>query len=382
MSRRNVLRALGATAIGGRAAHSLASLGLAVPEELRGGSDSSLRWPIELDRNENAYGPSEKVLAAMREAVSTTSNRYARTEYEALIARIAALHTVKREQVVLGCGSAQVLEAVAAEFLTPGKKLIQGSPTFPLLGRVARCAGREVTDVPLTATSEHDLDAMLKQAGKSGDLIYICNPNNPTGTLTPRKQIEAFLRELPGSNVVVIDEAYHHFVKPNQSYASFLDQPVDDPRVIVTRTLSKIYGLAGMRVGYAVATEEIAERLNSRDLKFGLSVIAAKTAVAAIDDDEYVRMGIKRNTDDRQEFMNQINARMIHALDSHTNFVLINPMRDAQKVVAHLRSRDIVIPPPIAVMPKFVRVSLGTPVEMEEFWRVLDELPVTQKGHM
>jgi len=271
--------------------------------------------------------------------------------------------------------------AAATEFLAPGKKLIQASPTFPLLARAVRRTGAEVIDVPLTQNGEHDLDGMLGQGNDAG-LVYICNPNNPTGTLTPRNNIEDFLRQLPANTMVIIDEAYHHFVRPNRSYVSFLDQPVDDPRVIVIRTFSKIYGLAGLRVGYAVAPEEIAQSLNDYDLKFGLSVIAARGAIAGMDDTEYLRLSIKRNADDRQEFMNQINARMIHALDSHTNFVLINPLRDAQKAVEHLRSNGIIIPPPIPAMPKYVRISLGRPSEMEEFWRVLDQLPVTQKSHM
>jgi histidinol-phosphate aminotransferase len=380
VSRRDLLRVLGATAVGATAARSVSTLAFAeLPERLSG--DSIVQRPILLDRNENAYGPSEKVFAAIRDAVAG-SNRYARKEYGVLVSQIAALHNVKPEQVVLACGSSKVLETAVSEFLTSGKKLVQASPTFPLLGRVARCAGAEVVEVPLTETGEHDLDRMLAQARDSAGLIYICNPNNPTGTLTPRSDIEVFLHKLPANTSVLIDEAYHHFVRPHRSYASFLDQPVDDPRVIVTRTFSKIYGLAGLRVGYAVATPQIAQRFNGQNLRFGLSVIAARGAAAAIDDTEYVRLAIKRNADDRQEFMNQVNARMIHALDSQTNFVLINPLRDAQKVVDHLSGNGVIIPPPVPVMPKYVRVSLGTPSEMEEFWRVLDQLPVTQKSHM
>jgi histidinol-phosphate aminotransferase len=382
VSRRNVLRRFGVTAIAGTAAHSLGGLSFADSLGLRPSADERPRsGPILLDRNENAYGPSEKVLAALRDATSV-SNRYARTEYDALASKIAALHALKPEQIVITCGSSQILRLAAAQFLGPGKKLVQAAPTFPLLGKAARSEGTEVVDVPLTKTGEHDLNGMLTRAGDSAGLVYICNPNNPTGTLTPRKDIETFVRKLPARTMVLIDEAYHHFAKPNGAYVSFLDQPLDDPRLIVVRTFSKIYGLAGMRVGYMVATAEIARRFAGHQLNLGISVVAARGAAAALDDIEYVELGIKRNTDDRQEFMNQVNARFIHALDSHTNFVMLNPLRDRNKVVTHLKDNGIFIAPIFPAMPNYVRVSLGTPPDMEEFWRVLDELPVTEKTHM
>jgi histidinol-phosphate aminotransferase len=382
VSRRSLLRRLGATAIAGTAAQSLGGLSLAEALELRKPADKGLRArPIFLDRNENAYGPSEKVLAALRDATSV-SNRYARTEYDSLANKIAALHSVKPEQIVITCGSSQILRLAAAEFLGPGKKLVQAAPTFPLLGRVARSAGLEVVETRLTASGEHDLNGMLTRADSSTGLVYICNPNNPTGTLTSRKDIEGFVHRLPAKTTVVIDEAYHHFAKPTGGYVSFLDQPLDDPRVIVVRTFSKIYGLAGMRVGYSVANPEVARRFAGHQLNLGISVVAVRGASAALDDTEYLRLGVKRNADDRQEFMNQVNARMVHALDSHTNFVMVNPLRDADKAVTHLKNNGILVAPVFPEMPKYIRVSLGTAADIEEFWRVLDELPVTEKTHM
>jgi histidinol-phosphate aminotransferase len=379
LSRRSLLRRLGATAFVPAAAHSLAGISFLGDSLPLGSAPRSL--PILLDRNENAYGPSERVLAAIQEAASI-SNRYARTEYETLVQRIATLHSVKPERIVIAPGSSQILRLAAAEFLGSANKLVQAAPTFPLLGRTARAENVQTVDVPLTKNCEHNLNAMLSEAGDSAGLVYICNPNNPTGTLTPRSTIEEFIRKLAPKTIVLIDEAYHHFVGPNGSYASFLDRPLDDPRVIVVRTFSKIYGLAGMRVGYAVTTEEVARRFNAHQSNLGISVVAARAAAAALDDTAYVQLGIKRNADDRQEFMNQVNARMAHAFDSHTNFVMMNPLRDATKVVEHLKDNGILIPPVNPATPKYVRVSLGPPAEMNEFWRVLDQVPITEKMHM
>src|SRR5205814_6415926 len=149
----------------------------------------------------------------------------------------------------------------AAAFLGSGKKLVQAAPTFPALGKLAQSSGSEVADVPLNKRYEHDLSVMLDRARTSAGLVYIVNPNNPTGTITPRKDIETLLGKLPSNMTVLIDEAYHHFASPIASYVSFLDRPTGDPRVMVCRTFTKIYGLAGMRIGYAVATPEIAKRL-------------------------------------------------------------------------------------------------------------------------
>jgi histidinol-phosphate aminotransferase len=388
ISRRNLLRNLGAGAIVGAAAPALRGFPLAPATEaaLWGNSVSAAQPavvaiaadPILLYRNENPYGPSEKVLAVLRESAAI-GNRYPRTEYDTLTDKLAALHNVKREQIVLGCGSGEILCMAALAFLKPGKKLVQAAPTFPALGKLAQSAGVEVADVPLNKRYEHDLGVMLDRARSSTGLIYLVNPNNPTGSITPRKDIEAFISKLPSNITVLIDEAYHHFASPAASYESFLNRPIGDPRVIVSRTFSKIYGLAGMRVGYAVTTPEIAKRLASGFPGWSISVVSARAASAALDDVDYVRLGVRRNTDDRQEFMNQVNARMLRAIDSQANFVMVNPMRPPDEVIEHLKKNNILIGPKYPALDKYIRVSLGTPAEMQEFWRVWDLMPAPPK---
>jgi histidinol-phosphate aminotransferase len=337
--------------------------------------------PVLLYRNENPYGPSEKVLAVLRDSV-TSSNRYPRTEYDTLIGKLAAMHKVKPEQIVLGCGSGEILGMAALAFLKPGKKLVQAAPTFPSLGKLAQAAGVEVASIPLNKRYEHDLGTMLEAAHSSTGLVYIVNPNNPTGTITPRKEIEAFISKLPSDVTVLIDEAYHHFVTPNAAYESFLDRHFDDSRIVVSRTFSKIYGLAGMRIGYAVATPEMAKRLPAGFPNWSVSVVSARAASAALDDVEYVQLGIKRNTDDRQEFLNQVNERMLRAIDSQTNFVMVNPMRPPDEVIEHLKKNHILIGPKYPALEKYIRVSLGTPGEMQAFWRAWDLMPPTGKMAM
>jgi histidinol-phosphate aminotransferase len=384
ISRRNLLRNIGVGAVVGAATPALRGLPLApaIESALLGNYVSAVgataAEPILLDRNENPYGPSEKVLSVLRESADT-GNRYPRTEYDALTDKLAALHHVKHEQILLGCGSGEILCMAALTFLKLGKKLVQAAPTFAALGKLAQNAGVEVADVPLNKRYEHDLGGMLDRAHSSTGLVYIVNPNNPTGTITPRKDIEAFISKLPSNVAVLIDEAYHHFVMPGVAYESFLDRPIGDPRIIVSRTFSKIYGLAGMRIGYAVATPEIAKRLAANFPRWSVSVVSARGASAALDDVDYVRLGVKRNTDDRQEFMNQVNARMLRAIDSQTNFVMVNPMRPPNEVIEHLKKNNILIGPKYPILDKYIRVSLGTPNEMQAFWRAWDLMPPTGK---
>ncbi|HXC46936.1 MAG TPA: histidinol-phosphate transaminase [Candidatus Sulfotelmatobacter sp.] len=390
LSRRKLLRQIGVGAVVGAAAPAFRGLSFAAATEASRGSvvaaDQPIRVataadPVLLYRNENPYGPSEKVLAVLRESV-TSSNRYPRTEYDTLIEKLAASHHVKPEQIVLGCGSGEILAMAALAFLKPGKKLVQAAPTFPSLGRLAQAAGVEVASVPLNKRYEHDLGVMLDAARMSTGLVYIVNPNNPTGTITPRKDIEAFISKLPAEVTVLIDEAYHHFVTPNTAYESFLDRHMDDPRIIVSRTFSKIYGLAGMRIGYAVAAPEMAKRLPAGFPNWSVSVVSARAASAALDDMDYVRLGIKRNSDDRQEFMNQVNARMLRAIDSQTNFAMVNPMRPPEEVIEHLKKNHILIGPKYPVLDKYIRVSLGRPGEMQAFWRAWDLMPPSGKMAM
>jgi histidinol-phosphate aminotransferase len=348
-----------------------------------GGSTLQTLRPVLLDHNENAYGPSEKVRAVLAEAPAA-GNRYPREEYEILRGKLAFLHSVKVDNVLLGGGSSEILRMAASAFTGPSKRLVQALPTYAALGRFAKAGGAEVVEVPLTKTYAHDLDVILSRVGdgNSAGLVYICNPNNPSGTLTIRRDIEAFIEKLPGNIYVLIDEAYCHFVSPHQAYASFLDRTIDNPRVIVCRTFSKVYGLAGMRIGYAVGRLDALKRLAAWQLHYCLPTLSARAAIAAVDDSAYVRAAIKRNADDRQEFMNQVNTRMLRPIDSHANFAMLNPLRSADMVVEHLKRNNILVAPIFPTMEKYIRVSLGTPDEMLAFWNAMDKLPPTDKMAM
>ncbi len=381
LSRRKLLGRIGAAAVAGAGMNALAG-------SARGAQSMDMPMPphrdsgmIFLNQNENAYGPSEQVVLAMQKSLAR-ANRFPRSASQDLAGQIAAIHKVKPEQVVVGCGSTEIFKSAVDAYLGPGKSLILSSPTFDVIGTYASAAGAKVASVPLSRFWSNDLDAMLGRVDSSTGLIYICNPNNPTAILNSRGELETFIGKLPANVRVIIDEAYHHFAGNSSSYASFIDRPMDDERVIVTRTFSKIHALAGLRVGYAVAGAQTARALCSHSFQENVSVVAAEAATAALLDTQGVQVNIQRNADNRQEFLNQAYARMMRPLDSHTNFVMFKTVRTADELIDHFKQNNILIGPKYPSMENYIRVSVGLPDEMKEFWRVWDLMPFINKMAM
>jgi histidinol-phosphate aminotransferase len=289
--------------------------------------------------------------------------------------RLAAQHKVELNRVVTGCGSGEILRVAACAFTGRGHKLVTAAPTYEGPGRYAEAVNAEVVRVPLTANFTHDLGAMLQAAGADAGLVYICNPNNPTGNVTPRAEIEDFIGKLPKKTHVLIDEAYHDFVPANADYTSFLERPVNDDRLIVARTFSKVYGLAGMRLGYGVAAKNTAEEMRKHRLQFSLNVFVTRCALTAMDDPAAYRHAVQRNAADRDEFMRQAAAHNLKAIPSATNFVMMHTGRPIQSLIDYFEKNNIKIGRPFPPLDNYARISLGTPQEMQQFWRVWDGLP-------
>lgn len=328
---------------------------------------------ILLNSNENAYGPLPKTVAVMQQALGW-ANRYPDFDYDALVWAIADLHKIKPQQVVTGCGSTEILRVSAAAFLGPGKKLVTGWPTFEAIGEYAASVGAEVVKIPLTSNYANDLDAMLAQAQSSPALVHVCNPNNPTASLTPRKDLETFISKLPANTYILIDEAYHHFAVGAADYTSFLDQPIDNPHVIVARTFSKVYGMAGMRLGYGVSSIETAQRLRRFQTQDNVNMVAAQAGLAALEDIDAMQAAVRRNAGDRQEFMAQAARRNLKTIPSYANFAMIDAARPASEVSSYFKQNGILVGRHFPPMDNFVRVSFGKPNEMQQFWRVWDAM--------
>ena len=368
-SRRDFLKIIGISAAAGV---PTASLSIVAAAEA---SAQNSVGPIRLDNNEDAYGPSEKVVEAIRSAASDASRFPGARAYE-LAERIAQYHNVTPDQVVLGAGSTEILRMASCAFLGPGKQLVQASPTYPGMEFYARANGADVISDPLQRRFGHDLDAMLAHAGTGSGLVYICNPNNPTGSVTARTGIQDFISRLPASYYILVDEAYHHFAEQSGSYVSFLDRPLNDPRIIVTRTFSHAYGLAGLRVGYGITSPKAASQMRAFATAESVGTLAAVGAMAALDDTVSLKEFVRRNTDDRQEFTNRAITRRLKPLDSHTNFVALDTSNPTNVIIQHFRNNNILIAPVSLAWDTWVRVSLGKAEDMKAFWRVWDTLPI------
>ncbi len=327
---------------------------------------------ILLSRNENPYGPFASVLPAMQEALKR-ANRYPfEPDYQGLVERIARLHGVTVEEVAVGMGSTELLRMAADSFTAPGKRLITGDPTFEVVGIYAKWRGAEVVRVPLTSSYAHDLDEILSAArgNPNGGLIYICNPNNPTSSITPASDLAAFAGKIPSGYVVVIDEAYHHFAMDMPGYAP--SSPAAN--VIITRTFSKVFGMAGIRLGYGIAPPALLKQMEHAQLFNDMNIVASFCGSVALDDTAATRAAAARIVADRTQFLQQCAGRKLRVLPAFANFAMVYTGKPAKAVRDEFRKRGIDIGRPFPPMLDYVRVSFGQPDEMRQFWKAWDEI--------
>jgi histidinol-phosphate aminotransferase len=218
-----------------------------------------------------------------------------------------------------------------------------GIATFEALGGYPQLTGAQLSSVPLDEKFVHDLDSMLVESDSSTTLIYICKPNNPTASLTPRKDLEGFIAKLPLNTVVLIDEAYHHFATDSPAYASFLDHPIDDERILVARTFSKVYDLAGARVGYAIGAPKLVRLLAPYMTQDHMNQFGVHAATAALEDTSSIREFVRRNSEVRQQFSNDAIARGRKRIRSYANFAMLDTQRRAREAIERFRTNKILM---------------------------------------
>lgn len=324
---------------------------------------------VQLNSNENPYGPSAKARAALTAA---SPSRYPDAGEEEMTLALARFHGVAPERIVLGCGSSEVLRLCDAAFLGPGKTVVAAEPTFEAVLLYARATTAEAVKVPLTAEFRHDLAAMAKACDARTGLVYVCNPNNPTGTIVSGDALESFVGQLPPSAVVLVDEAYHHFVE-DPSYRSAIGLIDRFPNLVVARTFSKIHGLAGMRLGYGVASEDRAEALRARCAFANANASVLAAARVSLEDEAHVRA--------QREMLNGTRRRLVAALEkderryipSEANFLMIDVGRDVGPVIGAFAAHGILVGRRFAAMPTWLRVTVGTNEETDAFLAALRE---------
>ena len=327
---------------------------------------------LKLASNENPLGPSPKAVQAMQ-AMLHDVNYY--PDQHALIQRLAARHAVAAEAVTLGNGSNDVLELVARAFLLPGSNAVFSQHAFAVYWLATMACSAEPNIVPaLPATHAqmpygHDLAGMLEAIDGNTRVIFIANPNNPTGTWLNRVELQTFLDALPKHVVVVLDEAYTEYV----DLAEFPDGAqwlAEYPQLIVTRTFSKIYGLAGVRCGYAICSAAIADLLNRVRQPFNVNNLAVGAALAALDDDEFVAHSAATNRVGLQRLQAAFKDMGLDVMPSVANFVCVDVGRDAAPVYEALLHLGVIVRPVANYqLPDHLRVTVGRAQDNE---RVID----------
>lgn len=357
---------LGATLVQHRPAEAAPALGA-----------RSAPLPVRLDSNENPYGPSQRALEAMGAARSVAA-RYPDDLEDRMTAALVKLHGVEPENVVLGCGSGEILRMADMAFLGPGRTVVAAEPTFEAVLAYARVTRAEPTKVPLTADFRHDLPRMSSACDERTGLVYVCNPNNPTGTIVKRGELATFVESVPRSAVVLVDEAYHHFVE-DPGYASAAAWVVKRPNLIVVRTFSKIYGLAGMRLGYAVGPKDRIDAMRPHKTWNNANAAVLQAALASLEDADHVPRQRRLMNDTRRWLTSELQKDGRQSIPSETNFVMIDVGADVTEVIAALRARQVLVGRRFAALPNWLRVSIGTREETAVFLSALRHV-VPAKG--
>jgi histidinol-phosphate aminotransferase len=328
---------------------------------------------VKLASNENPLGPSPKAVAAIESALANL-HRYPDGSGYALCKLLAARHGVDSDQIILGAGSVEIIEMLARAFLADGDEAIYSQQSFVSYQlAVAQVNGRPVTP-PATAGRAHDLPAMAKAVTESTKLIYLANPCNPTGTYFTRKELDVFLTEVDDRALVVVDQAYHEYVG-RADYPDALDDVKRGRNVMVLRTFSKVYGLAGLRIGYGMASHEIITTVNRVRSPFNTSSLGQVAAIAALDDEEWVRKSREHNLRELGYLQAELGRRGVRFTPSVTNFVLIEFERDVKELFVEFQKRGVIIRPVGGPgLVNCARVTVGTRPENERFLAALDEL--------
>ena len=324
---------------------------------------------VRLSSNENPYGPSPKAFKAMSDAFDLAW-RYPDEQNDLLMEKLAKINGVNRDQILLGDGSGEILKLCAETFTGPTGKnsgrgpLVVADPTFEAILRQASAGGAEVVKVQLTPSFSHDLPKMM--AAASEGLIYICNPNNPTASITPKNELREFITKTPRQTTILVDEAYYHYAD-SPDYESVIPLIKDHPNLIVARTFSKIYGMAGLRCGYCVAQHETIKRIRPHQMWDSVNIMALAAATASLDDSDQVTNGRRLNNEAKAFVTGELDAMGYQQIPSQANFIMIGVKRPVVPLIQALKQHNVHVGRLFPALPNYMRVTIGKKSEMETF---------------
>ncbi|MHB8607072.1 MAG: pyridoxal phosphate-dependent aminotransferase [Candidatus Acidiferrales bacterium] len=316
---------------------------------------------VLINANENPLGPCGVACGAIND-VTSQGGRYSFWLTDDLVKTFAAMEGLNPKYVRAFPGSSEPLHFSVLAFTSPAKSYVTADPGYEAGAHAAKISGARVVNVPLTKTYAHDVKAMLAAAPDAG-VFYICTPNNPTGTLTSHSDIEFLLANKPKNSILLVDEAYIHF----SDASSALDLVKADKDVIVLRTFSKIYGMAGLRCGFAIARPELLEKVSAFSGWNAMPITAVAAATASLNDAQLVPERKHINATIREATFQWLSKNGYSFIPSHSNCFMLDAKRPAKEVIAAMAAQNVFIGRPWPIWPTHVRVTVGTQSEMERF---------------
>ena len=320
--------------------------------------------PVKLNANENPYGPSK----AVRETLKATFDdacRYPFATLPGLVKMLAEKEGVPPESIVVTGGSTEGLKAAGLVYGLAGGEIIAADPTFQALLSYAENFGAFVHRVSLNSKLEHDLDAMSRRVTGKTRLIFICNPNNPSGTILNNETLRDFCKSHDGQTVIFSDEAYYDFIL-EPDYPSMTELVKEGRNVIVSKTFSKVYGMAGLRIGYLIARPDIARRLNDAAMA-STNTLAIAAAMKALQDDEFYKYSLGRNMEAKTRIYQTLDELRLPYIKSHTNFIFFKSGRPIQQLEKDMQQENVLIGRPFPPMLDWARISTGTLEDVKAF---------------
>jgi histidinol-phosphate aminotransferase len=319
---------------------------------------------VRLSANENPYGPSAKAHEAMKNAHGVC-NRYPDEANDVLIDKIAKINKINRDQIVLGDGSSEILKLCAETFTGPNQgKLVAADPTFESILEYSKACGADVVKVPLTSNYAHDLEKMGASAEKG--LIYLCNPNNPTASITPKNDLREFIAKTSPDTMILVDEAYFHYAD-SPDYQSVIPLVQDHPNLIVARTFSKIYGMAGLRCGYGVAQPDTIKRMHGFQMWDSVNTMALAAASASLDDADQVNNGRKMNSEAKDYTLSELEKLGYKSIPSQANFIMFDCKKPVVPIIKAMKDKNVAVGRLFPAYPNYMRLTIGKKSEMEAF---------------
>jgi histidinol-phosphate aminotransferase len=326
---------------------------------------------IKLASNENPLGPSPKALEVVNKYAKDI-NLYPDQNCYELNRLLAEKLDMAPENIAVGNGSDELMLLVALAYISAGDEVLISLNTFSTYEMVSRLMEASIVRINLKNYT-YDLPAMAEAVGPKTKLIFVCNPNNPTGTMNTRKEMDSFMSKVPKNTIVVIDEAYGEYVE-SPDYPDSLAYVRDNKNVIVLRTFSKIYGLAGLRVGYAIARPEIIKYMKLVRLPFSVNRLAQIAASAGLSDTDHIKKSVRNNSEGKAYLYKELERLGVPFVKTEANFIFINLNDDADAAFIELMRRGVIVRPLTSFgMPGSIRVTIGTPEQNRKFINALAE---------